>query len=75
MERNPSTGPAADPAPVGEADHVSKSFGETRALFDVSLDIRAGECHGLGILLGVDQKSHQICDLVDAAWILLEQLP
>jgi simple sugar transport system ATP-binding protein len=47
MERSSSTGPVADPAPVGEADHVSKSFGETRALFDVSLDIRAGECHGL----------------------------
>src|ERR1700688_4675588 len=47
MERNSSTGPAADPAPVGEADHVSKSFGETRALVDVSLDIRPGECHGL----------------------------
>jgi simple sugar transport system ATP-binding protein len=47
MERNSSTGPAADPAPVGEADHVSKSFGETRALADVSLDVRPGECHGL----------------------------
>jgi simple sugar transport system ATP-binding protein len=47
MERNPSTGPAADPAPVGEADHVSKSFGETRALIDVSLMVRPGECHGL----------------------------
>src|ERR1700687_4467005 len=47
MERNSSTGPAADPAPVGEADHVSKSFGETRALVDVSLDVRPGECHGL----------------------------
>ena len=47
MERNSSTGPAADPAPVGEADHVSKSFGETRALVDVSLEVRPGECHGL----------------------------
>jgi simple sugar transport system ATP-binding protein len=47
MERNSSTGPAADPAPVGEADHVSKSFGETRALVDVSLVVRPGECHGL----------------------------
>jgi simple sugar transport system ATP-binding protein len=32
---------------VGEAEHVSKSFGETAALVDVSLDVRAGECHGL----------------------------
>src|ERR1700680_784341 len=47
MERNSSTGPVADPAPVGEADHVSKSFGETRALVDVSLDVRPGACHGL----------------------------
>jgi simple sugar transport system ATP-binding protein len=35
------------PAPVGEAEHVSKSFGETAALVDVSLNVRAGECHGL----------------------------
>jgi simple sugar transport system ATP-binding protein len=48
MERNSSTGPVADHLdPVGEADHVSKSFGETRALVDVSLDVRPGECHGL----------------------------
>src|SRR6202140_873310 len=47
MERSSSTGPVANPAPVGEADHVSKSFGETRALVDVSLEVRAGECHGL----------------------------
>jgi simple sugar transport system ATP-binding protein len=47
MERNSSTGPVADPAPVGEADHVSKSFGETRALVDVSLQVGPGECHGL----------------------------
>ena len=47
MERSSSTGPVIDPAPVGEADHVSKSFGETRALVDVALDVRAGECHGL----------------------------
>jgi simple sugar transport system ATP-binding protein len=32
---------------VGEAEHVSKSFGETRALVDVSLSVRAGESHGL----------------------------
>ncbi len=48
MERNSSTGPVADHLdPVGEADQVSKSFGETRALVDVTLDVRPGECHGL----------------------------
>jgi len=48
MERNSSTGPVANhPDPAGEADHVSKSFGETRALVDVTLDVRPGECHGL----------------------------
>jgi simple sugar transport system ATP-binding protein len=47
MQRESSTGPVTEPARVGEADHVSKSFGETRALFDVSLDVRPGECHGL----------------------------
>ena len=35
------------PAPVGEADHVFKSFGETAALVDVSLSVHPGECHGL----------------------------
>jgi simple sugar transport system ATP-binding protein len=43
MQRPSSTGPA----PVGEAEHVSKSFGETAALVGVSLSVRAGECHGL----------------------------
>ena len=33
--------------PVGEAEDVSKAFGETRALRDVTLNVRAGECHGL----------------------------
>src|SRR5712692_8814333 len=47
MQSPSSTGPAAQPAPVGEAEHVSKSFGETRALVDVSLDVKAGECHAL----------------------------
>ncbi len=48
MERNSSTGPVADHLdPVGEADQVSKSFGETRALVDVTLDVLPGECHGL----------------------------
>ncbi|HKW71338.1 MAG TPA: sugar ABC transporter ATP-binding protein [Candidatus Dormibacteraeota bacterium] len=35
------------PATVGEAVAVSKSFAETRALSDVSLSVRAGECHAL----------------------------
>jgi len=47
MQRFSSTGPATAPATVGEAVGVSKSFGETRALVDVSLSVRAGECHGL----------------------------
>jgi simple sugar transport system ATP-binding protein len=33
--------------PVGEAEAVSKTFGETKALIDVSLRVDAGECHGL----------------------------
>jgi simple sugar transport system ATP-binding protein len=32
---------------VGEAEAVSKTFGETRALIDVSLRVLSGECHGL----------------------------
>ena len=32
---------------VGVAQGVWKAFGETQALRDVSLDIGAGECHGL----------------------------
>ena len=47
MQRSSSAGPATEPVPVGEAEHVSKSFGETAALVDVSLDVKAGECHGL----------------------------
>ena len=47
MQRFSSTGPAQAPATVGEAVAVSKFFGETRALVDVSLSVRAGECHGL----------------------------
>ncbi len=35
------------PVLVGEAQDVSKSFGETRALSSVSLEVLAGECHGL----------------------------
>jgi simple sugar transport system ATP-binding protein len=47
MQRLSSTGPASFPATVGEAENVSKSFGETRALVDVSLAVQAGECHAL----------------------------
>lgn len=34
-------------SPVIEVDNVTKSFGSTRALFDVSLTIQPGEVHGL----------------------------
>src|SRR3989442_11313370 len=47
MQGNSSTGPVESPAPVGEAESVSKSFGETKALIDVSLNVLSGECHGL----------------------------
>ncbi|HSS61677.1 MAG TPA: sugar ABC transporter ATP-binding protein [Candidatus Limnocylindrales bacterium] len=47
MQRLSSTGPASKPVTVGEADNVSKSFGETRALVDASLTVNAGECHAL----------------------------
>src|SRR5437588_3914429 len=47
MQRFSSTGPATSPATVGEAVAASKSFAETRALVDVSLLVRAGECHAL----------------------------
>src|SRR5260370_40468447 len=47
MQSNPSEGPVELRPLVGEAEHVSKTFGETRALIDVSLDVSAGECHGL----------------------------
>src|SRR5437763_11070102 len=40
-------GPTAVRLPVGEAESVWKAFGETQALRDVSLDVGAGECHGL----------------------------
>jgi simple sugar transport system ATP-binding protein len=33
--------------PVGAAQRVWKAFGETQALRDVSLEVGAGECHGL----------------------------
>src|SRR6202163_3072331 len=44
---NSSGGLAENQPPVGEAVNVSKTFGETRALVDVSLEVRPGECHGL----------------------------
>src|SRR5579872_2527604 len=40
-------GPAAARLSVGTAQGVWKAFGETQALRDVSLDVEAGECHGL----------------------------
>src|SRR5438067_7841967 len=40
-------GPAAVRLSVGMAQGVWKAFGETQALSDVSLDVRAGECHAL----------------------------
>jgi simple sugar transport system ATP-binding protein len=47
MEFVSSRGAAERQPPVGEAQGVSKTFGETRALIDVSLDVLPGECHGL----------------------------
>ena len=47
MEADSSRGAVERQLPVGEAEGVSKSFGETRALLDVSLDVLPGECHGL----------------------------
>ncbi len=43
MEREP----IGDRPPVGIAQGVWKAFGETQALHDVSLDVKAGECHAL----------------------------
>ena len=40
-------GPTAARLSVGTAQGVWKAFGETQALRDVSLDVGAGECHGL----------------------------
>ena len=47
MVTNSPRGRAPGPPPVGEAEDVSKTFGETRALREVSVDVQAGECHGL----------------------------
>jgi len=40
-------GPTAARLSVGVAQGVWKAFGETQALREVSLDVKAGECHGL----------------------------
>jgi simple sugar transport system ATP-binding protein len=40
-------GPTGARLSVGVAQGVWKAFGETQALRDVSLDVGAGECHGL----------------------------
>jgi simple sugar transport system ATP-binding protein len=40
-------GPDVPRLSVGAAQGVWKAFGETQALRDVSLDVEAGECHGL----------------------------
>src|SRR5215472_12076239 len=42
-----SNEPVAVLPSVGAARGVWKAFGETQALRDVSLDVAAGECHGL----------------------------
>src|ERR1700736_4772245 len=47
MQSSSSGGQAVGLSPVGEAENVSKTFGETRALVDVSLSVAPGECHGL----------------------------
>ncbi len=58
MQGNSPGGPAGGRLPgarsgevgaetVGEAEAVSRTFGETRALIDVSLRVLSGECHGL----------------------------
>jgi simple sugar transport system ATP-binding protein len=40
-------GEASAGAVVAEAERISKTFGSTVALNDVSIDVRAGECHAL----------------------------
>src|ERR1700693_2023632 len=40
-------GAVANRLSVGAAQGVWKAFGETQALRDVSLDVKAGECHAL----------------------------
>jgi simple sugar transport system ATP-binding protein len=40
-------GPAGNEPAVAEAEGISKAFGLTRALENVSVDVRVGECHAL----------------------------
>src|SRR5574340_563350 len=40
-------GPSTPRPSVGVAQGIWKAFGETQALRDVSLDVKAGECHAL----------------------------
>lgn len=40
-------GPAGARPSVGTVQNIWKAFGETQALSDVSIDVRAGECHAL----------------------------
>jgi simple sugar transport system ATP-binding protein len=46
MESSLDQAPAVQPS-VGSAQGIWHAFGETQALSDVSIDIRAGECHAL----------------------------
>jgi simple sugar transport system ATP-binding protein len=64
---------------VARAENVSKTFGETRALHDVSLEVFAGECHGLvgrngagkstlvSLLTGLDRPDQGSLELEGAA--------
>src|SRR5579884_1877427 len=64
---------------VGTAQGVWKAFGETQALRDVSLDVGAGECHGLvgrngagkstlvGVLTGLIRPDRGVVKLEDEA--------
>ena len=56
MQGNSPGGPAdrrlpgarsGEAEPVAEAESVSKTFGETKALINVSLRVQPGQCHGL----------------------------
>ena len=47
MNSRTSAEPTSDGAAVAEAERISKSFGPTRALENVSVDVRTGECHAL----------------------------
>src|SRR5690242_14830568 len=47
IEAVENEGMAPDLPSVGRAQGIWKAFGETQALRDVSLEIRAGECHAL----------------------------